>query len=408
MGFSKLPKFKKELSRIFSFRKNIWIINSFFFTYFFVDDLLMKAFPLYIKHLGISSSWWGYILSGGSLIGFFLIPPIGALADKHGRKPILFLSLSLAGLTLVGIMVSPYALIIVGLMALIPITRSINNITVNPLLAHTESQEERGFVFGVRDVFLHSGAALGTFAGGWFLAASYSGSSFRHIFLIALLFLFFTGLIVYFFDEKTQNTTGDEFKEGLLASFKEINDKKSLLILSLLQVFRGFYPPLIAFIPILGAEIGLKSSHIMYVIASSTGVTALLSLVGGKLSDLLNRKKMYLTDIFFDILILFALIFARNIYVFGLGLGLIAINSIFYANINAYIYDLFEDGQASRAVSVLSSTAKLTGVFAPAIIGFLWGIDRKIALGLGILGSGAALLVGMYLLPESEKDLARN
>lgn len=317
------------------------MINSFFFTYFFVDDLLIKAFPLYIKHLGISSSWWGYILSGASLIGFFIIPPIGAIADKHGRKPILYCSLSLAILAVIGILTSPYAFFAVGLMALIPVTRSINNISVNPLLAHTESREERGFVFGIRDVFLHSGAALGTFAGGWFLAASYAGSSFRHIYLTALLFLFFTGFIVYFIDRKTQSPTSDEFKEGLLESFKEINDKRSLFTLSLLQVFRGFYPPLIAFIPILGAEIGLKSSHIMYVIASSTGVTALLSLVGGKLSDLLNRKKMYMTDIFFDLLILFVLIFAQNIYVFSLGLGLMAINSIFYANINAYIYDLF-------------------------------------------------------------------
>lgn len=384
------------------------MINSFFFTYFFVDDLLMKAFPLYIKHLGISSFWWGYILSGASLIGFFIIPPIGALADKHGRKPILFLSLSLAGLTLLGIMVSPYAFIIIGLMALIPITRSINNITVNPLLAHSESQNERGFVFGVRDVFLHAGAALGTFAGGWFLAASYSDNSFFHIYLTALFFLLLTGFIVYFFKEKTQSPIGDEFREGLLKSFKEINDKKPLFALSLLQVLRGFYPPLIAFIPILGAEIGLKSSHIMYVIASSTGVTALLSLVGGKLSDLLNRKKMYLTDIFFDLLILSALIFAQNIYVFGLGLGLMAINSTFYANVNAYIYDIFEESQASRAVSILSSTEKMVGVFAPAIIGFLWGVDRKIAFSLGIVGSGVALLVGMYLLPESARDLNSN
>ncbi|MBS3788531.1 MFS transporter, partial [Candidatus Bipolaricaulota bacterium] len=297
------------------------------------------------------------------------------------------------------------AFFVLGLMALIPITRSINNITMNPILAHSESQDERGFVFGVRDVFLHSGAALGTFAGGWFLAASYSGNSFRNIYLTGLSFLFFTGVIVYFIKGRTKNSTGDEFGEGLLKSFKEINEKKSLFTLSMLQVFRGFYPPLIAFIPILGAEIGLKNSHIMYVIASSTGVTAVLSLAGGKLSDLFNRKKMYLTDIFFDLLILSALFFAQNIYIFSLGLGLMAINSTFYANINAYIYDLFEESQASRAVSILSSTEKMIGVFAPAIIGFLWGINRNIAISLGILGSGAAFLLGKYLLPESEKDL---
>gem|GEM_PF-3601073 len=400
-----MPKPRKELSRTFAFKKNIWLINSFFFTYFLVDDLLMKAFPLYIKHLGISSSWWGYVLSGASLISFFVIPPIGAIADKHGRKAILYCSLSLAGLALVGILVSPYAFFVVGLMALIPITRSINNITMNPLLAHSGKQDERGFVFGVRDVFLHAGAALGTFVGGWFLSASDLGNSFRHIYLTGLSFLFFTGVIVYFIEGRTQKPAGDEFGEGLFKSFKEINEKKSIFTLSLLQVFRGFYPPLMAFIPILGAEIGLKNSHIMYVIASSTGITAVLSLVGGKLSDLFNRKKMYLTDIFFDLLILSALFFAQNIYVFSLGLGLMAINSTFYANINAYIYDLFEESQASRAVSILSSTEKIIGVFAPAIVGLLWGIDRNIAISLGVLGSGAAFLLGKYLLPESEKDL---
>jgi len=368
----------------------------------------MKAFPLYIKHLGISASWWGYILSGASLLSISIIPPIGAIADKHGRKLILYCSLILAILIVAGILVSPFVFLVVGLMALFPITKSVNNITINPLLAHSESQKDRGVVFGIRDVFLHSGAAIGTFAGGWFLATSYSNSSFQNIYLTTLSVLFITGIVVYFIDEKNGNPTSNDFEEGLFKSFKEINDKKSLFTLSLLQVFRGFYPPLIAFIPILGTEIGLKSSHIMYVIASSTGVTALLSLVGGKLSDLLNRKKMYLTDIFFDLLILFTLIFARNIYVFSLGLGLMAINSAFYANINAYIYDLFEEGQASRAVSVLSSTAKLTGVFAPAIVGFLWGIDQKIALSLGILGSGIAFLLGRYRLPESEKDLDVN
>jgi MFS family permease len=55
-------------------------------------SLFFPVFPFLIQDYGVSSFWYGLLLSVYSLGQFFAGPVFGAWSDHHGRKPLLIWS----------------------------------------------------------------------------------------------------------------------------------------------------------------------------------------------------------------------------------------------------------------------------------------------------------------------------
>lgn len=145
--------------------------------------LIIPVLPFAVARLvpvGDVAFWVALILSVYALCSFLAAPVLGAISDRHGRRPVLLLSLcgSAAGFALFGIGGSLWVLLagrmIEGLSA-----GSIS--TLYACIADTHAPHERGPAFGLLGVAGGLGFMLGPVLGGllgqWSLAAPLYGAA---------------------------------------------------------------------------------------------------------------------------------------------------------------------------------------------------------------------------------------
>ncbi|MBI2572229.1 MFS transporter [Candidatus Woesearchaeota archaeon] len=141
-----------------------------FFAFLFTawEEILWAFQPLFYGSnvLNIPSHLGGLLLACFSLPGIFLSYPAGILADKIGKRIVLAIGMGIIGLGLIFFSFSHQLLFIFGLALTISIGWSTALPALNGLIIDLSSNQKKGEIVGLWDLFMDIGFVIGPIIGG--------------------------------------------------------------------------------------------------------------------------------------------------------------------------------------------------------------------------------------------------
>ena len=247
--------------------------------------IISPLLPLYAEQMGATGIWIGTIFAGFSISRTIVMPIVGRLSDRSGRK--LFLSIGLLG----------YAIISLGYIWANSVTeltlvRLIHGVASGMILPIAQAyvgdispEGKEGTWMGYFNAAFFTGFGFGPLMGG--VLTDYFGMNIAFYAMGGLNLLAF--LLVIFFlpelrPEKTPASPGASFKEmstsGIMKGLFSFRLSFSIgrgLLATFLPVFAGIY-------------MGLSPTLIGVLLAVNILLMSLLQVYGGNIADRFNRR----------------------------------------------------------------------------------------------------------------------
>ena len=247
--------------------------------------IISPLLPLYAEQMGATGIWIGIIFAGFSISRTIIMPIIGRLSDRSGRK--LFLSIGLLG----------YAIISLGYIWANSVTeltlvRLIHGVASGMILPIAQAyvgdispEGKEGTWMGYFNAAFFTGFGFGPLMGG--VLTDYFGMNIAFYAMGGLNLLAFL-LVIFFLPEIGQGKT----LASPRASFKQMSTSsmmKGLFSFRLsFSIGRGI---LATFLPVFaGIYIGLSSALIGVLLAVNILLMSLLQVYGGNIADRFNRR----------------------------------------------------------------------------------------------------------------------
>ena len=247
--------------------------------------IISPLLPLYAEQMGATGIWIGIIFAGFSISRTIVMPIVGRLSDRSGRK--LFLSIGLLG----------YAIISLGYIWANSVTeltlvRLIHGVASGMILPIAQAyvgdispEGEEGTWMGYFNAAFFTGFGFGPLMGG--VLTDYFGMNIAFYAMGGLNLLAFL-LVIFFLPEIGQGKT----LASPRASFKQMSTSsmmKGLFSFRLsFSIGRGI---LATFLPVFaGIYIGLSSTLIGVLLAVNILLMSLLQVYGGNIADRFNRR----------------------------------------------------------------------------------------------------------------------
>jgi len=247
--------------------------------------IISPLLPLYAEQMGATGIWIGIIFAGFSISRTIVMPIVGRLSDRSGRK--LFLSIGLLG----------YAIISLGYIWANSVTeltlvRLIHGVASGMILPIAQAyvgdispEGKEGTWMGYFNAAFFTGFGFGPLMGG--VLTDYFGMNIAFYAMGGLNLLAFL-LVIFFLPEIGQGKTPASPR----ASFKQMSTSsmmKGLFSFRLsFSIGRGI---LATFLPVFaGIYIGLSSTLIGVLLAVNILLMSLLQVYGGNIADRFNRR----------------------------------------------------------------------------------------------------------------------
>jgi MFS family permease len=378
-----------------------------------VWEVYGRALPLLFEQVGLSLALLGFGRAGGSVLALVAEPVSGLLADRVDRAAMAAAAGVVLGalLGLLGLARSAPAL--VALVALAPPARQFVTNAVTPAVDAAAADGGEGLAWGIRDVGLYGGSALGAAVAGAALAATDDvGTAFLPLFAVLLVVS-----VVLWRRRDIDHAAGDvlamvrEALEGVdpLGAFRDVSEWSVLARFCAVELFAVLGAGTSLFLlPAYAVEVGVPVDAVLFVFAAYNLLAAPVSLYGGVLADRHSRKWLYVGNYAIEAVMLggFALAAgvpvpgldaAAGVPLFGVGLALYVAQTAFEPAVLAYFFDQFDDEEAGRAWSVEGTVAKAAGVVAPAAGGVLYSVAPRLPFLVGGASMAVAALVAMTL-----------
>jgi len=249
--------------------------------------IISPLLPLYAEQMGATGIWIGTIFAGFSISRTIIMPIVGRLSDRSGRK--LFLSIGLLG----------YAIISLGYIWANSVTeltlvRLIHGVASGMILPIAQAyvgdispEGKEGTWMGYFNAAFFTGFGFGPLMGG--VLTDYFGMNIAFYAMGGLNLLAFL-LVIFFLPElrpgKTPASPGASFKEMSTSGMM-----KGLFSFRLsFSIGRGI---LATFLPIFaGIYMGLSPTLIGVLLAVNILLMSLLQIYGGNIADRFNRRVM--------------------------------------------------------------------------------------------------------------------
>ncbi len=353
---------------------NLYIIFSI--TLFAVMGVasITPAFPQIIKHYNLSVQQIGYLITVFTLPGIFLAPFIGILADRYGRKTILFPSMLIFGLAgfLCAFQTTYQSLLFmrffqgVGAASL----GSLNITLIGDLFDGKKRIQAMGYNASVLSIGTASFPAIGG------LLASFD---WQYAFYLPGLVLPFA-ILVLFKLQTPNNRNNISLKEYLENAWKTINRKKvwGLSLVNIL-VFIILYGAFLSFFPILmESRFQANSLTIGITMSLMSITTAICSSQLGKIRKKATSQSLLYISSFLYAISLVILSFASGwimlitaIILFGIAHG------VFIPNIQTALVGMAPLSERAAFMSVNSMVLRIGQTLGP-IVAALFYINQSI------------------------------
>lgn len=370
-----------------------------------VAEAYGQALPLLFGALGLSAALLGVALSLASAVEVVLSPLAGVVSDAADRLTVTTFAVGLLGIVLGSFLVVSSAAGAVALVVLYAVGNRFFNTSAMAAVNETLEDGFEGFGWGVRDVGLYLGGAVGVGAGGVVVATF---GDVRFVFGVLVVVVGLLGAVLW----RASDPGGTDRESdrglrtalarwrtavtatGVVESFRAVSEPWTLARLLVVDGLVGLGVGMSLFLlPLYAAELGIGAGRYLLLFSGSLLLAAPLSLVGGVLADAVEQKWLYVGNATVEAAMLFAFALTGSARFFLVGLALYVIQTAFEPAVVAYIFGLFDDDEGGRVWSLDGMVSKAIGAVAPAVGGFLFGVEpRLVFLAGGVLTLAGALV----------------
>lgn len=338
--------------------------------------MVIPLLKFYAERFDASSLTVGILMAVYSLMQFIFAPVLGGLSDRHGRRPILFLSIVGAGFGYLTVGLA-HTLVLVFVGRIIGGITAANLSTAQAYIADVTSRQHRAKGMGLFGMAFGLGFVLGPALTG--ILSNFGGPSLP--FFVAAGMSFVNAGLLYFLLPETVRP-GDGHREIPKRGFREIlsamkNKQQAMLNLQYFLLITAFSMMNVAFPYFTDLNYGYKETETGYILAY---VGVLSGFVQGGIFARLVRKfgesKLVVAGSLILALGLIVLPYitrdAMGITGLLVGFAVFAFgNSIASPAMTSLGSKLASDADQGKAMGVMQSGASLARVVGPALCGVL-------------------------------------
>lgn len=368
----------KELKHI----KEIMKVNLVFFLFFMLSDSMDVFMPLFFKNHSIPAIFYGGLQTITTVFKLIVI----WLLSKPQMKAKRIILTSFIGLNMLNFMAIffDYQHITIFVFAMFIITRTVLNIIMNPYLGRLLPNEYMGIGFGIRDVFLSAGCALGLLICGHLQNNLMLFGIYIIVVFVMILFLILT---MNFMNVEDLDEEGEEEDEPLMGWINiSPRMKVNFIIMLVIGCLISCGLEVHTYSAMIGDDLGIKAQNIYNLYASSVIITAVFSIIGGVIIDIVNSKLMYFLYTFICFISVLVLCF-KTPYAYAASLLMLGIKGVLDNVEQTYLFKGYKAYDMEKLYSVNSVISTVLNVITPLIFGYLYdySFDVMLASGLGCL-----------------------
>jgi len=365
----------------------------------FAADAYAQALPLYFQEAGISLAVLGVARSAASVATLVCEVPAGLLADRVDRASLAAFAGAVLAVLLVVLpgarttLLDGGGVVVAGVVVGIALARQFVTSSVTPAVSEAVDADRAGLGWGLRDVGIYGGSALGLAVAGAVTSRTGTVSlAFLPGGVAVLAAAAFLWVRVADHDlprsvrirEWTGTLRSELGSVSPVADLRAVSNRRVLGHFCVVEALVTAGSGLSFFLlPAYAADVGFAPAVVLGLFAASNLLGAPLSLVGGLLADRYSRKWFYVGNYATETVMLAGFAVAGTGVAGGtgaralflVGLGLFVVQTTFEPAVLAYFFDQFDDDEAGRAWSVEGVVARLTGIVAPAAGGVLYTVD---------------------------------
>lgn len=362
--------------------------------------IIIPILPIFTKELGAADYQIGLIAMIYPIMNFLFAPLWGTLSDRHGRRPIILVSVFITGFAYL-VFSQVNGLEILFLSRMLSGIGSANISVAQAYIADITSPQERTKKLGLMGAAFGIGFIIGPTLGGFLKSISTPGQVDWVGFVAAGLSFTNFALAWFFLPESLRQKRTDakfNFKvvTGILTELKKPSIRELLLINF---IFIAAFMLMQMASSLMWKEIdGLTDKQIGYVFAFVGLATAVVQggLVG-RMVRVLGEQKMLSYGIFFMVVGLILLPLVGQSYFIPLelvGLALVAMaNGCLTPSITSLLSKYSNPHEVGQVLGVNQSFGSIARAAGMGISGFLYGINFHIP-----FFTGAILMVLSYFL----------
>ncbi len=246
--------------------------------------------PIFAGDIGASAGWIGLIVGAYSISRAVVMPFVGRLSDRHGRKLLLSIGLLTAAVISLGYIGALMANSI-PLLTVVRVLHGITSAMIVPIarawLGDIVPENEEGRWFSYFNIAFTSGLGAGPLLGG-FLTEQF-GSAAPFLALSGLHLAAFVAVAL-----KARESTRHSATAGKLPSFADLRHSRMLVGIFIFRIGYEFaMGSMMAFLPVLtGQYRGMSTMEISALFTINLLAVSIFMLIAGRLADKFNRRLM--------------------------------------------------------------------------------------------------------------------
>lgn len=381
--------------------RNHFKVFLLFLLYFLIIDSLEIVAPLYFKELGMTAGLIGLIFSLANILRF--LTTITFLQKNISEKFNVLIVFLMIFSAMIIFIISDNMWILFLLSVLIFSTRSTFNISLNPFIMRITPTDNRGKIMGIRDIFLYGGSTLGIAIAGLLSSNSFSG-----LYVSFIVFSLIAILINRNIDYKLNKESIEESDSNTIGDDK--NNKKypinkkfiSFLLLSFLSGISGGY---LFLIPLIGKSINVSNTHILGSFAISTAIAALLSLLGGIITDRYNNRLILIIQSLFMIIIGYLFLIADSDMLYSFGILCTSLLHIFSVTFSVYFFNSFTDSEGEFYWKKMIPITLLADSIAPFLWGTVWSNFGTVYSSMGVIIINILIILVILIIFNNNESI---
>ena len=204
-------------------------------------------------------------------------------------------------------------------------------------------------------------------------------------------------------NENNSSKQNLNIKEKLKKNLSFIKNDKNFIYYCIVCSLLTIATTGLTYIPLIAKEYNISEQNIYNAMSTSLIISALLSILGGKIIDKNNKKKVYLLYIFmlFISYICFGLnnkgLFLLGMFIYSLTVALDNISQV-------YFFSIFENNIADKYFGIISSLTLIIGSISRQISGYIWDINFNYIIQISTLLMFITLIISYFKLNEINEE----
>lgn len=247
--------------------------------------IIAPLLPIYAKDLGATGVWVGVIFAGYAISRTVILPFVGRLSDRRGRKPIISIGLFLFALTSFAYVLANNVVNLLVIRLLQGVAAGFVQPTAQAYIGDIAPEGEEGKWMGFFNATFLGGWGCGPLMGG--ILTDYFGMDSAFYVMGGLNVLAFLGVTIFL--PEVRNARKEAAQKY---SFREIASSNLSRGLFSFQVGDAAHRGIVqTFIPVFGGlTLGLRSSLIGTILSVLVLGAGLIQIFTGRLADMFNRR----------------------------------------------------------------------------------------------------------------------